>query len=274
MPLVALENGKNKVFAWNISRRAPLYNCPNCGGRMIFMDCRLKVKYFRHYEKCECESEPETKEHVWGKQEVYKTILNMKDPGSVVELEYNVDNLRADVYWESPWQKAAIEIQATNYTIGVFEEKIYEYARKGLVIIYLFVGSSFLKETRSFIYSLKEIEKRIFVNKNLPGIIYAGYLKPSGNVFIPSFQEKWASGGGDCTHRFISMRSNEKTKKLSEFLIEAVFRKTEKLDCTHEKVKYVLSSEKITRYKVLCEKCEKFIKWLPNIEARDLGLLL
>lgn len=271
MPLVALENGKNKVFAWDIAERAPYYECTGCGRRLVFMDCREKIKYFRHYEKCNCDSEPETPEHVSGKQQVYETICNMRQMGDSVELEHNIDNLKADVYWHSPWSEVAIEIQATNYTIDIFEDKIYEYADKGLVIIYLFIGNSFLKKTRHNIYSLKEIEKRIFVKRDLPGIIYAGYLSSFGQVFVPDFQEKWARGGGECSHRFISMRSGEKRVSLEKFLTDAAYIKQPKIECKHKVTKHVFSSGKIKRYKEVCSKCGKFIKWLPNKEAIAFG---
>lgn len=270
MPLVAVEEGKSKIFAWEVKERAPLYTCKDCGGRLLFMDCRQKIKYFRHYEKSNCESEPETPEHLQGKQKVYETILAMKNCGSV-ELEYSIDNLKADVYWESTWRKAAIEVQASNYTIDKFEDKIYNYARKDFVIIYLFVGDNFLKQTKPYIYSLKEIEKQIFVTKNLPGLIYAGYLLSSGKVFIPCFQEKWSHGGGECSHRFISMRGLQKTVSLTDFLIDAVFIEPPKVPCKHTKIKHVAHFDKIKRYKVVCEQCNKFIKWLPNKEALQLG---
>ncbi len=272
MPLVALENGKTPVYAWEVKKREPLYTCKGCGGRLVFMDCRLKIKYFRHYEKCNCDSEPETPEHVWGKQKVFETILAMKNFGSSVELEHSIENLKADVYWESTWRKAVIEIQATNYTMDVFSDKIYDYARQGFVIIYLFVGDKFLKETRPFVYSLKEIEKQLFVTKELPGIIHAGYLLPSEKVFIPCFKEKWAKGGdGRCTHRFISMRGFEKTVSLTDFLIDAVYYEPPKVPCKHTRVRHVANFEKIKRYKVVCDQCNKFLKWLPNKEALQLG---
>jgi len=274
MPLVALEGGINKIFAWNVMDRAPLYTCKGCGRRLVFMNCRKKIKYFRHYEKCECDSEPETPEHAAGKEIVYKTILEIKTCGNFVEPEYTIDNLRADVYWESQWQTAAIEIQATNYTIGVFEEKIREYNKRDFVIIYLFVGNNFLKKTKPSVYSLKEIEKQLFVNKEIPGRIHAGYLRPSGDVFIPSFQSKYASGGGECSHRFISWRSFEKVVSLKEFLMNAVCVKKSNALCKHSKINHVAHFEKIKRYKVVCADCNKFIKWLPNAEALKLGYSL
>ena len=274
MPLVALEGGKNKIFAWEVKERAPQYTCKGCGGRLVFMDCRKKIKYFRHYEQCDCDSEPETPDHVWGKQKVYETLLEMQNNASIVELEYVIDNLKADVYWESMWRKAAIEIQATNYTINVFENKIHEYDRRNLVSIYLFVGKNFLKQTKPHVYSLKEIEKQLFVTKEIPGSICAGYLLPSGNVYIPFFESKWASGGGECTHRFISMRELTKIISLKEFLINAVFVETSKYPCNHTSIKHVAHFEKIKRYKVVCARCNKFIKWLPNKEALKLGYSL
>lgn len=165
----------------------------------------------------------------------------------------------------------AIEIQASNYTIAAFEDKIYEYARNGLIIIYLFVGDNFLKLTKPHVYSLKEIEKQIFVQKSLPGLIYAGYLLPSGKVFIPYFKEKWSQGGGECTHRFISLRGTEKTVSLTEFLNDAVFVEPPKIPCKHTKLIHVAHFERIKRYKVICEHCNKFIKWLPNKDALQLG---
>jgi hypothetical protein len=70
------------------------------------------------------------------------------------------------------------------------------------------------------------------------------------------------------------MREFEKVVSLSEFLISAASIKTSKSQCNHSRTKHVAHFEKIKRYKVVCENCNKFIKWLPNKEALKLGYSL
>jgi len=43
-------------------------------------------------------------------------------------------------------------------------------------------------------------------------------------------------------------------------------------DCPHERTKYEKSDGKIERYKETCLTCGRYLRWLPNVEAKELGL--
>jgi competence CoiA-like predicted nuclease len=99
------------------------------------------VKHFRHKVACECDTEPETPAHVWGKETVYDT-LKVGFEG-YIEVEDLIGRLKSDVHWVVDGKKVAFEIQATNYEPAVFDEKIAYYTGREYLTVYLFVGDNF-----------------------------------------------------------------------------------------------------------------------------------
>lgn len=91
--------------------------CPVCGGNYEYCHGEFVIPYFRHKDKTKCEeyySEPETKEHMIGKQLIYEwlqrqnNIENLKLEAWIPETKQ-----RPDLYFTVGDQKYVIEFQCT-----------------------------------------------------------------------------------------------------------------------------------------------------------------
>lgn len=162
MTLTAKTLGGIEVFAPKLSEKRQGFICRFCGQPMVFVDAQLKIKHFRHKTESLCDYEPETEEHENYKWLVYKMLRN-KRIGEVF-VEHRIGKFIADIYLKkNKFYDIVFEIQATNYSPLKYDEKIRSYAFRKLLVVYLFIGDGFCNEIKRNIYSLKEIEKRIFI---------------------------------------------------------------------------------------------------------------
>lgn len=274
MPLTAKTSFGERVFAPELENKNQDFFCPFCTAQMSFVDAEVRIKHFRHLVKAQCNYEPETEEHEHYKYAVYK---GLKATGIArVFIEHPVEKLIADVYWERPEKPdVAFEIQASNYNISKYEDKIAYYAFRNILVVYVFVGDVFFNEVRPNVYSLKEIEKRIFEEKKYKDSVIGCYMNED-IITKPSFSQKYAKGGdGFCSNRFIMSYDSTKKMKINEYLRNVnnyVVALRYSPECLHEETTFEKHNGKIIRYKVVCAICKKFIKWLPNNEARNFGL--
>lgn len=93
-----------------------ILKCPGCGDDYEYCHGDISPPYFRHKNK-ECEgyySEPETEEHRYGKQLLYKWILE-QDGIKNCKLEAWIPETkqRPDIYFEIDGNKFVIEFQCT-----------------------------------------------------------------------------------------------------------------------------------------------------------------
>lgn len=276
MTLTAKTLSGIEVFAPELTEKRQGFICRFCGQPMVFVDAQLKIKHFRHKTDSLCDFEAETEEHEHYKWLVYEILRNKKIGEAIVE--HRIGNVIADIYMDrGEWLNIAFEIQATNYSPFKYEEKITSYAFRRLLVVYIFVGNDFNNEIKPSIYSLKQIEKRIFIEKIYRDTVIGCYLEKE-NVTIPSFKLKYAKGhSGHCTNRFIINYKEIKRMPLNAFLDYVLeYRVKERFQpkCDHNNIGYQKSNGKIPRYKVICTECQKFIKWLPNKEAEAIGLRL
>jgi hypothetical protein len=303
MPSSALSESELLIYAENlkfqINEKRPRYSCPECSKRMIFVDGTKYVKHFRHYRlsDCEFEAEPETEEHLYAKRVVEAILGSFKkeDPTLLFSREYQIIDAEtdmskyADVYCESKISKkrVVIEIQQTNYNITHFLDKILFYYYSRYDVIYLFIGNQFGKplEKSSKIYSLKEIENKIFQEKSLP--VWGAYLfydnKKIPFIEIPSYRPKFKRGAYSyldftdkyCKTRFIK-EFNPERLRLKDWLYKILYEYDHKYVnsklCDCKRTVYVKSKKKIIRYKEICVYCKKTLRWIPNSEAKIKGL--
>ena len=241
---------------------------------MSFVDSTLKIKHFRHLMKVSCDYESETIEHEVSKKIIYDCLLDYGQGKAFIEERGG--RLIADVYWmRDQGPNVAFEVQATNYDISKYEEKIKSYVFKNILVVYVFIGDNFRNEVKSHIYSLKEIEKRIFIKGSYRDSVIGCYLN-SDRIKVPSFSSKFAKGRDEfCTDRFIMEHRWTKDYSINNFIsIVDNHKMTQSFMplCNHEETTLERSDGKIVRYKVVCAVCGKFFKWLPNKEALNMGL--
>lgn len=274
MPLTAMTKSGERVLATALTDRNQEFFCRFCKGRMSFVDATLKIKHFRHLVKSSCEYENESAEHILAKDLIFNALLSYGQGKAFVEEK--VGRLIADVFWTREWKSNVVfEVQAANYDLSIFEEKIRYYAYRNNLVVYVFIGENFLNEVKPNIYTLKEIEKRIFNDKSYLDSVLGCYLE-GNRITVPSFTEKFAKGTpGTCSHRFIIERRWSKSYTIDDYISvidnHAINQKYSP-PCLHKETVLERSSGKIDRYKVVCSECGKFLKWLPNKEALEMGL--
>lgn len=308
MPSFAENISGKKVFAedvtFQINEKRPEYFCPECSKRMVFVDGTKHIKYFRHYRRsdCEFETEPETKEHFYAKK-IVETIFqdfSKSEANLLFEQEHKIFDSEiklskyADVYCENmeSKRKLAVEIQQANYDTTKFLDKILFYIYRGYTVIYLFIGNQFGKtlKSNSNIYTLKEIENRIFHKKNLP--VWGAYLYYDSAkipfVEIPTYSKKFKRGtlsyawdvdpefsDAYCSTRFIK-NFNPENMRLEDWLYKILYEYDQKYPkrglCNCSRTVFIKSQKKIVRYKEVCVYCKKTLRWLPNKEALSKGL--
>src|SRR3989339_292139 len=252
MALLALNQDNKEVFADEIINKNNKFHCRHCNEKLSFVNAKLRIKHFRHKVQSNCDPEPETEEHMFHKKLVYKTLLDLNIGKTFLESSFD-KIFRPDVYLKREQKRDIVfEIQATNNKIDLFEKKI-KY------------------------YSHKEIEKRIMVFKFYDESVIGAYINQD-KILLPDFENKYAKGGdGYCSNRFIMLNNFSRCIPLRQYLneINTFVSKERYLPvCNHEDFRFELVSQKIIRYKKMCNLCGRFIKWLPNDEAQKLGLLL
>jgi hypothetical protein len=111
--------------------------CPDCGKLYEYCHGEVISPYFRHKEKSkECDeifNEPETEEHIKGKQILYTWLLGLQDKGIVsdVKLEAYIPETRQrpDLYFIHNDKKFVLEYQCSPIATEYFERhRLYELA--------------------------------------------------------------------------------------------------------------------------------------------------
>ncbi|MEC4685941.1 MAG: competence protein CoiA family protein [Nitrospirota bacterium] len=274
MALFALDHNGDRIRASQVENRNLNFSCEDCGNPLSFVDAQLKVKHFRHQVASDCGDEPETEEHEYYKDLVAIKLEELK-LGQVCP-EYLLGCKRADIYLKRENKRdIAFEVQATNYSFAKYEQKINCYSARRLLTVYIFIGDDFLNEVKKNIFSLKEIEKKIFHNKSYRDSVIGCYLDGE-NVTLPSFKQKHAKGSsGYCSDRFIFDYKNLKKMTLDDYLINVQEHKVKDEHpyiCGHPEYIVKKSDKKIERYGWFCSCCGKFDKWLSNKQALSMGL--
>lgn len=279
MALSAKNREGIQVYGWEIpnSEKRQDYFCRDCEESLSFVDAATRIKHFRHRVASVCEPEPETEEHLYYKRLIFESLRDLND--GTPHLEHWIGNKKADVYWERGGRfNIVFEVQCSNYDLKDYEEKIAAYAyKKNLIVIYAFVGDGFLREVRDNVYSLKEIEKRILIEKRYLDTVIGAYLDGE-RVSIPVFKNKFAKGqAGYCSNRFIISHRESNNMRLRDFLMTILdyTPKNRYLPvCAHTRTMHAKHEEKLVRYKVVCKDCGKFLSWLRDSEALSLGYSL
>lgn len=264
-----------RVYAPQITGREPFFCC-HCKKEMSWVDASLKIKHFRHKVKADCDKERETAEHDQHVWMVYQEIISLGL--AQAHLEYIMGDVRADVFWDrSPNMGIAFEVQATNYSIKEYDKKIRFYAQNRFLVVYIFIGNKFMtaKDDNPNIFSLKEIERRIFDTKNYKDTVMGCYYS-GGYISIPSYTRKYAKGGGLCTHRYIQERGKTEKCCLRDYL-KKLYSEYPKDSydpvCFHENSHYVTVEGNYPRVYEICEDCGITVRNVRYREAQMLGLL-
>jgi len=166
-------NNKNKLI------------CPECSGKVIFVDANYKIKHFRHLIEADCHPEPETIEHI--KMKIFIAEQLKLDKKSI---EVNLIFAKPDVFMEKG--KIAIEVQHSNITEEIFLERNKNYTLNGIYPLWIF-HEDLLKEDEYQESRISALLKkahemyfgRVYVYKK-EGYIVPVHFKATGTYVEPN----------------------------------------------------------------------------------------
>ena len=159
MPFKAKDSEGISRHAFQARRTQGPFTCQVCNGEMALVSPQVRSRpHFRHRIESNCAWERETPDHESAKWAVCEEI-NRLGCGSA-DIEVPMGDFIADVGWSDGDHKVAFEIQRANYSWEKFNEKLLGYAKKGIGVVYLFIGDQFYKKTDGCI-RLKDIEHRL-----------------------------------------------------------------------------------------------------------------
>lgn len=99
--------------------------CPVCNKPYQYCHGKVKIAYFRHKDKTECEydyEEPETQEHLLGKMNLYNWLKNQKDIYNIVLEGYiKTTKQRPDIMFEYNNEQYVIEFQCSPISSEYYE---------------------------------------------------------------------------------------------------------------------------------------------------------
>ena len=159
--LVENKYEKEELKKWSSKR---ILKCPICGKDYEYCHGKVKMPYFRHKDKEECNylySESETQEHLQGKTDLYNWLL--KQPNvTKVELEAYIPETkqRPDIMFEWNGQICVIEYQCTPISSEYYERhELYEVC--GIKDIWICGAEKYFQcyHNGSGIKHISEIEK-------------------------------------------------------------------------------------------------------------------
>lgn len=157
--LVENKYEKEELKKWSSKR---ILKCPICGKDYEYCHGKVKMPYFRHKDKEECNylySESETQEHLQGKTDLYNWLLKQSNV-TKVELEAYIPETkqRPDIMFEWNGQKCVIEYQCTPIASEYYERhELYEAC--GIKDIWICGTEKYLENSTSKKFRKKEIEK-------------------------------------------------------------------------------------------------------------------
>lgn len=170
--------GKYTLKKWSEENRLI---CPDCKKSYEYCHGEVVSPYFRHKEKSkECDaiySEPETEEHIKGKQILYKWLIGLQDKGVVsdVKLESYIAETRQrpDLFFVSNGKRFVMEFQCSPIATEYIERhRLYQLA--GVHDIWILGTDKYIKKSET---KTSFREKAIEKHTNL-------YLDSKYNTFI------------------------------------------------------------------------------------------
>lgn len=147
---------EKRVLANEMEDRTLEYLCPFCNDKMILVKGKIKIDHFRHYASKDCESEPETKEHLQGKLFLYD-FFSKAYP---TELEPKMNGFKPDLLITDRMFKIAIEFQCSPLSMEEFLYRTKRYTENKIYVIWIFGRNNFFKWEGGISYRVRNIEKK------------------------------------------------------------------------------------------------------------------
>lgn len=145
-----------KVRARFSNKNEKPFLCPECQGETILKKGRIKIPHFAHKPPFDCKYGVGEKEiHRKAKEEIFEELNKSKNV-SFCELEYGLERVRPDIYFELNDIKIAVEIQISNFTLNEIMNRTWKYYNQGIYVLWLPLFTEKLRQNK---YSPKSWEK-------------------------------------------------------------------------------------------------------------------
>lgn len=102
------------------------------------------TQYFVHKKRGDCNSQPESKEHILLKDKIAKFCK--KSNCDLVDVERVGPDWKADVYVENQQRKYAFEVQLSNISIDTLKERSKKYVRDGIQPVWIIKKFKYFEE--------------------------------------------------------------------------------------------------------------------------------
>ncbi len=140
--LSAVNENKQFVLATESEKTDGNFFCKGCGSPVLLKKGDIKMHHFSHTKDRDCDwgLGGEGEEHYKLKLYLYNFLLQCKENKQIadVELEKNIDGLRADVWFKNNQnQEIAIEVQLSSRTEKYVSAKIKRYMDNNVASMYI-----------------------------------------------------------------------------------------------------------------------------------------
>ena len=184
MPFKASVDGINTISSFlteteweELKQSKPVIKMLCCGNPGHMKKNKYGTKYFVHNRRGDCDSEPESQEHLILKDRLAKLCQIYT---SIVDVERVGTDWKADVYAEKEDQKYIFEIQLSRIPVEEIIERSNKYIRDEIIPIWI------VKKWNNHVL---DSPKDRFSIKNLPNSVvfdhYLNYLRKYGFLVVP-----------------------------------------------------------------------------------------
>ena len=203
MPFIALNQVRQRFVSYELQEslfRQP-WVCPQCEQPMVFVDCKTRMKHFRHLSWNNCEWEPESAEHLILKKRMFDLF---RRKAASCQYEQKIGEGVADLKVVThEGVIIAVECQVSPIGCEEFQRRTLNYRHAGASPIWILYPKYYLQIARFYngqpCYRLREIERL-----EMGTVLY--YNKVTGIPERLRFKPKWAKGGGECSSLYFVQR--------------------------------------------------------------------
>ncbi len=147
-----------------------------CDSKAIMKTSKLGLQFFSHHVKKNCNSKPESIDHLMLKKYVYEALIHL---GYKADIEKNIyinnTQRRPDVLVEINDLKIVFEIQNTKQDLSLIKQRSLDYVNNNMIVVWLnlFDCSGYtltrfnVNYDNMFVYDIKKIENSYIVDDNL-----------------------------------------------------------------------------------------------------------
>lgn len=162
-------------------RKDQRFFCPACKEALILKAGHVRIPHFSHRHHSQCtsaSSEPESPNHLKGKQDLYQWCRsNQLDVSLETYLPYIKQ--RPDLLVEKDGKQFAIEFQCTPISVHAVDKRTKRYLAQGITPIWIVGGLPFHKRRAGEMFELTEYHWSLTV-RNQENVILAGYEPETG----------------------------------------------------------------------------------------------